>query len=262
VVPQFLQQALAEVGPCHVEQVTKKRFEVVYIDPASSDLVARLESSFSKLQLFHERQVWATWIKRGQATEKPRVLRQSDWLNVLVPSDSDAERAMLALRKQTRAVHDKKVLWAIFTKVDLLTSGYAERTFRRKKMLPNINQAVAILCEDRNRKYVRTPIMLEWIISRLYNGGPFADLLYHEGVIDQFTAIHLASSWQARRCELQRRAAKRSNRKRGKNPLVRARAYDRLKITRSRRLDQTGDQRCPQGYVGFRVQRLSYPRPD
>ena len=255
-------RALAEVGPCRVEQVTTDKLEVVYIDPAPSDLVARLEWSFSKLQLIHERQVWATWIKRGQATETPRTLRHSDWLNVLVTSDSDAERAMLALRKQTRAAHDKKVLWAIFTKVQLLTQGYAERTFRRKEMLPNISEAIAILCEDRNRKYIRNPIMLEWLISRLYNGGPLADLLYREDIIDQFTAIHLATSWQARRCELQTRAAKRSNRRPILSARERVAAYDRLKVTRSRRLDQPGDPYCPQGYVGFRVQRLSYPRPD
>lgn len=245
--------ALAETGPCYKEQVAKRTFNIIYFDLVPDDPVFLAQHLQQLLPLSNEREVRTLWVsRRGKAADLRRTFQYSDWVDIRVPKDSNKERAMLALRCRSLAAHHQRVLWAIRIKVNRLTARFAEGTFRRKVTHPEIAEAVAILDEDRNRKYLRNKDHLEWIVSGLKNGGPLADLLYREKMIDLETCVRLATAWQARVIEDHLRI-----RQRTKQP-VRYSAVsstgERLVVTRSYRLDT-------RRYCGFRIRRTTLSRP-
>lgn len=245
------QAALAEIGPCCHEQVSDRTFHIVYFDLVPDRPSALAKQLISLLPLSNQRQVRTLWVsKRGRSADLPREYHYSDWVDVRVPRDSQKECTMLALRKRSLKAHHDRVLRAIRAKIDYLTARFKEGTFRRKQIHPEIAEAICVLCEERNRPYLRNSDMLEQIISGICNGGPFADLLYREKIIDLETCVCVATAWQARMVEdhLQRG---RMNKQQVKASTS---SSDRLIVTRSRRLDSTR-------HTGFRIRRTVLHRP-
>jgi len=245
------QAALAEIGPCCYEQVSDRTFHIVYFDfvPDRPSVLAKL--LISLLPLSNQRQVRTLWVsKRGRSADLRREYHYSDWVDVRVPRDSQKECTMLALRKRSLKAHHDRVIRAIRVKIDYLTARFKEGTFRRQQTHPDIGDAISILCEERNRPYLRNLDMLEQIISGISNGGPFADLLYREDIIDLQTCVNLASAWQAQMVE-EHLLRGRMN----KQPVkASTSSSERLIITRSRRLDS-------RRHTGFRIRRTALHRP-
>ncbi|MFH1142890.1 MAG: hypothetical protein V1695_04220 [Candidatus Uhrbacteria bacterium] len=196
------QTALAEIGPCCNEQVADRTFNIVYFDLLPDRPSVLAKQLIGLLVLNNHRQVRTLWVsRRGNSANLLRDYKFSDWVDIRVPRDSQKERTMLALRQRSLDAHHQRIIRAIRAKIDYLTARFSEGTFRRKHLHPEIAEAIFVLCEERNRQYLRNPDLLEQIISGIRNGGPFVDLLYREKIIDLETCVCVASAWQARMVE-------------------------------------------------------------
>ncbi len=250
-------EALADLGPRHEVRVAEQTFPVLSLDFVREADPAALAQTLGKLPLTEERTVRTLWVsKRGRSGDLRRKYRHSDWLNIHTPRDSQVEATMLGLRQRVQDTHHKRVMRAIRIKMDRLSYRFKEGTFRRKQIHPEIAEAIGIILEERNRRYLHDPACFEWLITNLHNGGPLAELMYREDDIDMETCMRVATAWRARVVEDHMRNAHsdHSRRRQGSRRPVSS-VSERLHVTRSYRLDTAT-------HTGFRMMRSELHRPD
>jgi hypothetical protein len=249
--------ALADLGPRHEVQVADQVFPVLSLDFVHEADPVVLAQTLGNLPLTHESTFRTLWVsKRGRSGDLQRTFRRSDWLNIHTPRNSQVEATMLGLRQRVQAAHHRRVMHAIRIKMDRLSYRFAEGTFRRKQIHPEISEAIGIILEERNQRYLRDPACFEWLITNLHNGGPLADLMYREDDIDMETCMRVATAWRARVVEDHVRNAHsdHSRRRRGPRQPVSS-ISERLHVTRSYRLDTLS-------HTGFRMMRSELHRPN